>query len=87
MSVCCHKATAFRDMKRRSIPRAFKKRQNFFIWGNLNDEFEGCVKKTQCSPHRGLLGNMEGVRFMGFFDRERKCIFRFFCLGPEEIKS
>jgi len=31
VSVCCHRATAFRDMKGRSIPRAFKERQNFFI--------------------------------------------------------
>ena len=56
MSVCCHRATAFTDMKCLSIPRAFKKWHKFVYFiiylGKYYDEFEGCVKKTQCSPHR-----------------------------------
>jgi len=46
MNICFHKCPASGE-NGETLPRAFERRDNFFIWGNFYEEFERYVKKKR----------------------------------------
>jgi len=80
------------NMEGRSLLRAFERKENFLIWGNFYDGLElyakGSCKRVSLSIGAPL-GNLEGVRLPGLFERKRKVFMGSF-FGPrrhEDFKS
>jgi hypothetical protein len=74
-------------MEGRSLLRVFESKENFLIWGNFYEEFEryavGSCKRVSLSIGAPL-GNLEGVRLPGLFERKRK-VYLGSILDPEDI--
>jgi hypothetical protein len=63
---------------------------NFFIQGNVYEEFERCVKrpcKRAALSIGALFGETRGGSFNGTSERKRKCVSGFLFWDPEDIKS
>jgi hypothetical protein len=71
MNVCFYRGPVLGNMGGRSFPRVFERRVKFLFYPkNFWEEFKRHVNED--SPHWLPLGNPEGVRLPGLFERQMK---------------